>query len=438
MYDERVCRTFQIVASSVKNRMLLMGKTMDRTSLKSIPLIACLLAALFSCGCTSGNVAAPTEAPLATEIPEVAYENITMIQYWPEDADYSTCDYACTVEKPVFSRAYTAGAAMNAAVENYIEELFTRIEEDYIPGSVAKPPYTQVSSAVQMLGRFTEIVFTEEHCWEAQPYQETYVLILDERGNECGINDIYRTYHAELYIAEALPEALKKLDIPCFEGLDAGLLLPYIDPVHGCVADGECCTVFIEEGAAAPYEFGELAVALPNAALLPAFVGDAITEEEFYSLADMTDLVCSAAVVRGDNIEGGILTQYEATAFMGGAALDMGLVPEKGRLNIAEERFLACYRECFGNEFPGIDTDGFDIKKTEGGYSVSASQKLYEYHLDFISAEFEDGVLTVTADMYYGAYGSAYSVPVAHVVCRAARNGESPYGFTVNDFIMSL
>ena len=58
---------------------------------------------------------------------------------------------------------------MNLAVEKYLDELSARIENEYLPASIAKPPYTEVACRVENTGSITNIIFTERHCYEAQP-----------------------------------------------------------------------------------------------------------------------------------------------------------------------------------------------------------------------------------------------------------------------------
>ncbi len=397
---------------------------------------ALLLASALS-ACTSGGK--PVEPVEVSAVPEVGFELVHEIRYWPEDADYDTCDYACIVEKPVFSRSYTAGANMNLAVDQYIEELYARIESKYVPAAVAAPPYTEVSCGVHTHGGYTGIVFTEEHFYEAQPFTLTRVLMLNARGEQANINDIYKTYHAQELLAAAMPEIMLGSLEHCYDGITAEMLLPYIDVNRGALADENGCTVYLPEGVFAPYELGELSVCVPDLALMPDFVGEAITLEEYGSIIELTDCICGAVIVREENIEGSQLTPYSATAFMGALVQRQGHAPDKGRIELSANEFTGLYRGCFGGEFPGIDSDGFDIKLTDkGAYSVSASQKPYEYHLDMLTASWQGEVLVITGDMWFGAYGSAYSVPVNHVTCRLVRNSESVYGFTVTDFIMGL
>ena len=376
----------------------------------------------------------PSEAPAPTE--QAAYTVEHIIRYWPLDADYNSCDYACIMDKPVFAKTQTAGAAMNKAVEAYFEGLFERIENEYTPAAIADPPYTEVKCEVENYGEYTNVVFTEEHCYEAQPYKTTRTLILNARGTEVNANDVFRTYHGEERIAKAVLELMKKAGY-CYEA-ELNDVLARLDIANACVVDDNGATVFLPEGVFAPYDYGELSFTVPAEQIMPDIVGSTLTREEYEAISRLTDAAASANIVRGSNVEDGVCTEYAATAFMGTAILRQGRASEKGRINLPAEEFDGYYRSCFGKDFPGIDTDGFDIRIEDGVYSISASQKTYEYHVDMLSAERTGDGLKIEGEVVFGGYGYPYSTPVCRVEIRLEKNAESPYGYELRDFIMSL
>ena len=405
-------------------------------------ILACVLlvfavvtAVLCFAGCGGGQAKpSPTDAPSHEQ---AAFELTHLIRYWPEDADYTTCDYACIIEQPVFSRMQTAGDAMNEAVEGYIERLYSRVENEYMAISVAKPPYTDVDCRIEYNGEYTNVIFTEEHCYEAQPYKSTYVLILNERGEEVNCNDVFRTYHADDRIAAALIDMMAESGY-CYDGIELNSVLAKLDIAHGCLADDSGATVFLPEGVFAPYDYGELSFKVPAALIDPAIVENVVTQTEYDNICRLTDAVSSACIVRETNVEGGVMTEYAATAFMGAVIQRSDFTAEKGRISVPASEFEGLYRSCFGQEFPGIDTDGFDIRLEDGAYTVSSTQKVYEYHLDMLGAVREGDVLTIKADLVFGGYGYPYSTPVCHVTVKLTESETSPYGFELIDYIMDL
>ena len=94
-------------------------------STKKILLFAIIAAMLFSCACAK----APSDGaePSVSPAPRVPYSATHYIRYWPEDADYESCDYSCVVELPEFDGTYTAAFAMNRAVQGYLDDLQSRI-----------------------------------------------------------------------------------------------------------------------------------------------------------------------------------------------------------------------------------------------------------------------------------------------------------------------
>ena len=92
---------------------------MKRTSVFICILLAAIM--LFSACGENNDSPEPTELPPATAAPEEEYRITHYIRYWPEDADYDSCDYCCIIELPEFSKTYSAGSNMNKAVQSYIE-----------------------------------------------------------------------------------------------------------------------------------------------------------------------------------------------------------------------------------------------------------------------------------------------------------------------------
>ena len=219
-------------------------------------LAALLLAAgaALLCACTGGTE--PADTPAETEAPEVEYAMTHVIRYWPEDADYDTCDYACVAEIPRFSKTFTGGYGMNKAVDAYIAGLEERIERSYMPASIAQPPTTEIACAVDTVDGITNVVFTEKHAYEAQPYYETYVLMLDARGNEVNLCDHFLNYHADRLIAERIAASIAGDER--FLPADADRVQTFLDVNHGARTQKGGCTVYVHEGLLADHSFGEI------------------------------------------------------------------------------------------------------------------------------------------------------------------------------------
>ena len=402
-------------------------------------LLAVLAALLCACtgACTGGGKPTPTEEPKVTEAPEVEYTMTHMIRYWPEDADYDTCDYACVTQIPQFSRSYTSGYAMNKAVDKYVEGLEARIENRYMPAAVAQPPSTEVACAVEFTGGITNVIFTEKHAYEAQPYYETYVLMLDENGEEVNLCDVFMNYHADRLIAERIADSIK--GDARFREADADAILNMIDVTHGARVQNGGCTVYVHEGLLADYDMGEISFDLTFDDVHPDFVGEskAMTLEEYRGIVGLLHYVSDAAVVRGEDITDGTLSRFEASSFMGELAQTLDILPKAGRVDVPEERFLELYRACFMAEFPGVDTDGHDIKLEDGCYRVFAKGKDYVYNVDMLSAERNGDELDISGDLIFGKFGYASTAFVCHVSVKLVKNAESPFGFALREYVMS-
>lgn len=401
-------------------------------------MIAVLLSVIPLAACKNGaGKHGETEAP-ATAEPKDDPTYTHLVCYWPEEADYESCDYALIVEKPEFSRAVSSGYAFNQAVDRYINELSKRIERDYLPSAVAKPPYTQVNCDVDRVGNVTNVVFTELHCYEAQPYSETYVLMLDERGNEVNLCDLLLDYHAENLAAKRIAELIKGRD--GYYEADESKVLASIDSRHGVRATEDGCIVYIHSGMLAPYEEGELAFSLGFDEVAPDFIGEdgALSALEYRRLTEFLGMVADSVIVRESDVVSGVMPEFAATLFMSEAARKMDIRPEAGRINIPSADFESYYRRCFNADFPGIDREAHDIRLENGVYAVLSSNQKYSYHIDFESAERTGDELTVTGDVVFGDFGYAFSEPVCHVRITLLRDEQSPFGFVLKDFKMQL
>lgn len=388
--------------------------------------LALVCAAFCACAKPAEPSVQPTEAP--------AYETMHYVRYWPEDADYDSCDYACVLELPVFSQELTAGYSINREIELYRAELFERIENDYMPSAITDPPYTEVQCEVVTSGEVTSIVFHEKHCHEAQPENSVYTLMLDGRGERINLCDLFLNYHAERMTAEAIAKRISG-DRRYYQ-TDTDGILAFLDINHGAKATDTGCTVYIPEGKLAPYEEGVLEFDFTFDELAPDFVGDgkALTLEQYRRLTEFLAFAADGIVVRGDFIENGVLTAYAASSFMGELAQTLGIKPEAGRINIPEEQFLSLYRGCFGTEFPGIDTDAHDIKLEDGVYKVRSTKKSYRYNVDMLEAERNGSELVIAGELWYGSFGYAYTEFAYRVSIVLEENSASPYGFTLKEF----
>lgn len=406
---------------------------------KLAALLAVLL--LLSCfaACKNGGNSKDDNDVRVTEAPDVEYSFTHLIRYWPEDADYDSCDYSCVVQIPQFSLTYTYGYAMNQAVELYIEDLHYRIENDYMLSAIADHPHSEIKCTVEQLRGVTNIIFDEEHDYEAQPNKQTYVLMLDDFGNELNLCDVILNYHAETIIAGLIADRIASDGR--FYSLDANNIAPLLDIAHGASATKEGCRVFLREGTIAPFEEGELAFNFTFEEIFARFgeAANVLTFEEYKELTEMLCYCADAAIVREENIKDGVLTPFEATSFMGEAVERFELVPQAGRITVSKDEFETFYKNCFGADFPGIESAAFDIKLLDdGGYSVSAGRKPYEYHIDILSAAANGNSITLNGDMIFGTFGYAFTSYVCHVSIVLERNPESPFGFTLIDFGMSL
>lgn len=399
----------------------------------ALALLACLSA------CTPRPVpAVPTEEPRVTEIPEAEYTVSHIVRYWPEDADYDSCDYACVAQVPEFSKSHYAGSAMNAAVDEYLEELSERIEREYMPSAVAEPPYTEVTFDYKYVGGIANIIFRETHSYEAQPYTETRVIMLNGRGERVNLRDVFMNYHAEERIAEAI--AARIAGDPRYYEADPLKILSVLDITERACAAETGASVFIPEGVLAPYEEGELEIPVTFEEVLPELVGaeGIMTLEELSGAVRLMRFAANSVVVRVESIIEGAASPYTATAFMGQAVTELRLIPKAGRIEIPKADFEALYSACIAGDFPGIDTDAHDIRLEEGVYSVSAAQPKYVYNIDILEAARTGDTLLINGDLVYGAFGFAATEFVRHARLELVKNAESPFGWTIKGFVPSL
>ncbi len=403
----------------------------------ALALAAAFALAGFGLGCTGKDAPSQTDAPLETAPADDRYKMTHYIRYWPEDADYDSCDYACVIELPEFSKTYTSGSNMNRAVDAYVKGLEERIENDYMKNSVAKPPATEVACRVEYARGFTNVVFTEKHSYEAQPYYSTVVLILNGRGEAANLCNLFLDYHTEELIAALIADETRR--DPALYDSELDDVLPVIDINRGARITEQGCTVYVHEGLLAPIDAGELEFNVPFDAVKPAPVqAGAVTLDEYRSLTELLHYAADAVIVREEAIEQGALSPFAATSFMAELCLSLDFPLKAGRIEVEKDRFLSLYRSCFGAEFPGVDPDAHDIKEADDAYSISAKKKEYVYNVDMLSASREGSELTLSGDIIFGEFGYAFTSYVCHVDISLTASPDAPLGFMIRDFKLRL
>lgn len=403
---------------------------------KLFKLLPLILAALMLISCRPSEPH-EEEPPRVTETPEASYTVSHMIRYWPEEASYDTCDYACTVQLPVFSKEHASGYAMNAAVDAYLESLAARIETQYMRDASQKPPYTEVTFEHSSANGVTNVLFREKHSWDTEPYSETHVLMLNERGARIGINDVFLNYHADERAAEIISKRLE--DDPRFPAKSKEELMPFIDAREGVCAIENGARIYVRRGGIAPLQEGELAFDIEFSELLPEIFGECeLDMEQYRGLVMLLRDVSDSAVVRMENIENGSASPYTATAFMARAVRRLGILPKAGRTAVPQKEFEALYAACIGGSFPGTDTQAHDIKLENGEYSVSDSVPAFEYNVDILSVKREGDTIEIEGDMISGSFGAPDTMFNSHVTVTVEINPESPYGFRVANYMIHM
>ena len=225
-----------------------------------IRFAALMGACLFITGCVAQPLASHEEevvvslAPAPTDTPAPQGGPVTL--YYPEGTTEADAAYKLTYELPAFSEADAAGAAMNAAVENWRQELLTRVETERLPLADRVEgddlPGTQVTSlcieAETPLGSgvYDPLPLAAQQVWN--------IISMDPSA-----------YYGDLTI-EDVSESLDLYN--GFSVAEEGYTL-YVQP--GVLAADE------SNGAPLEFSFG-------RNALYPDFVGDLMTAEEYEAL----------------------------------------------------------------------------------------------------------------------------------------------------------
>lgn len=265
-----------------------------------IRFAALMGACLFITGCVAQPLASHEEevvvslAPAPTDTPAPQGGPVTL--YYPEGTTEADAAYKLTYELPAFSEADAAGAAMNAAVENWRQELLTRVETERLPLADRVEgddlPGTQVTSlcieAETPLGSFTSVLFYESDWYENQngATQRISTLVFDETGQECNLAAASGVYDPLPLAAQQVWNIISMDPSAYYGDLTIEDVSESLDLYNGFSVAEEGYTLYVQSGVLAADESNgaPLEFSFGRNALYPDFVGDLMTAEEYEAL----------------------------------------------------------------------------------------------------------------------------------------------------------
>ncbi len=252
-------------------------------------LFAIIAAALLLSACSKEAPVveiASTAAPEQAAEPAGSAEN-RLVVFFPEEAKQGEESFMLTFYMPELP-----SAAMTAAIEDYEDELITKIESEllpyaertgsFVPNLVAE---STVFTASLPSGEYTNVMFTETVSFteDGETEQERHVIVMDAEGNEQSLGSVSGVYFPESTVAQQIWNIIAD-DPAYYPDLTQEDIEGHLDLFNGFSVGDEGYTVYLPAGTVADESMGLQEFSFGQSALYPDFVGDTVSAEDYEEL----------------------------------------------------------------------------------------------------------------------------------------------------------
>lgn len=356
--------------------------------------------------------------------------------YYPDGADAESAAYVLTFSLPLFDEASPSGVRMNEALDIYREELLERVNAERVPfadGSDSTP-YTSVACEIDVSRGYLNVRLFESVCFAGNVEIIPFVMVLEESsGLETSLHSLCSIYQLEEVIAQQIYNAVERERESFLGDISIADILLYIDLYNGFAVTDEGCLIYLPAGTLAPEARGTLGIALAQSALLPAFVGESINEDEYALILPMLDALAAASAPYYESFAQGNPPAYVASAFLS-AYFTAALKEEKRDqpyLSVPRAEYEAVFAASFTGDFPpdlNEAGDGTMLDVMEENYLVPIRPSV-PYRMRVDDAIREENGLLLYAMVMFGTPGSGTDGELAAATLELQKDASSPWGY---------
>lgn len=353
--------------------------------------------------------------------------------YFPEDATNDNALFTLHCTLPTFSNELMCASGTNAAVDEYKDELITRIAEEYLPFVDGEAGVFTVSSFVTRSNEYINIFFAESVSFGgAEEEASLYITVLDESGERLSLASAAAVYEAEPLAAQQIFNQIQSDNdtVAVYGDITVDDISRSIDIYSLFYAAEGGFGIVMSAGSIAPEEEGLLTFIIPSDAFYPACVGDIITSDEYSRLIEPLNILAAACALDYSDFDAANPSPYIVSSFMN-RIITSG-TEHTAYTAISRSDYEQIYYSYFASSVPdGVYTDG------DGTYADNDSVMLPIYpHADYIfridDAAASGDEVTFYGMICFGTPGTADAHELTAASVSVVRSEASACGFIFN------
>ncbi|MEL7609904.1 MAG: hypothetical protein AAGU74_10390 [Bacillota bacterium] len=415
-------------------------------------LLALVLLLLCACDATTGPSATATpelqatSSPLPEQTPgtgsfvseDGSYSLSTNVVYFPEGCTQENAKFTLTYTLPEFLGGDDRSEAMNDSVKLYLEDLFERVNEQYLASvpEGAEIASDEVSAQISVSRGYTNLIISEHLTIGESLQDHISTIVFDDRGRETGLEAIAGLVDGAPLVAQLVYNRMDQQRDVYFSDMTMEQIEELLDLYNAFAVTDNGFKLYFGAGTIAAEVEGPIWMDIAASDLYPSFVGDVLPAKAYVELMPVIDRLAAASAVNFESFDGSP-SAYVATLYMADAVNALPYPPKApiaqdgDTLIVPEKEFLALYEAYFRGAFPGIDDSGGTIVKDGASYRVEVAGSGSDYHVVFNEAQSVDNMISLKGSIVSATGADTAAAEVASVeVDLVAGEGSAGYRIT--------
>lgn len=419
-------------------------------------LLALVLLLLCACDATTGPAATATPSfeetasPLPEQTPSTggfvseygSYSLSTNVVYFPDGSTKESAKFTLTYTLPEFLGGDDSSKAMNESIKLYLEDLFERVNEQYL-ASVPEGEQLasdEVTTQITTSRGYTSVIISEHLAIGESLQDHSFTIVFDDRGHETGLEAIAGIVDAQSLVAQLVYNRMDQQRDVYFSDMTVEQIEELIDLYNAFAVTDDGFKLYFDAGTIAAEVEGPIWMDIPASALYPSFVGDVLPAQAYVALMPVIDRLAAASVVNFESFDGSP-SAYVSTLYMADAVNALPYPPQApivqdgDTLIVPEAEFLTLFESHFHGSFPGIDDQVGTIIKEDTSYRVEVAGSGSDYHVVFSEAQSMDNMISLKGNIVAIAGADTTVTEVASVEVDLVA-GEGPLGYRITSLMI--